>query len=52
MKTPNNENENSDIKHYQKINIFGDSGVGKTSLISLMENYDNDNFNIIPKKFK
>ena len=40
---PKKENaKNSDIKHYQKINIFGDSGVGKTSLISLMENYDND----------
>ena len=46
METPKNENENSEIRHFQKINIFGDSGVGKTSLISLMENYDDDNFKI------
>ena len=32
--------------HYQKINIFGEDGVGKTSFISLMENYSNDNFTI------
>ena len=38
--------KNSDIIHYHKINIFGESGVGKSSLISHMENYDNDNFNI------
>ena len=38
--------KNSDIIHYQKINIFGETGVGKTSLISLMENFDNDNFKI------
>ncbi len=36
----------SDFIHYQKINIFGEAGVGKSSLISLMENYDNDNFKI------
>ena len=27
---------------------MGDSGVGKTSLISLMENYNNNDFEIIP----
>lgn len=36
----------SDCVHYQKINILGDLGVGKTSLISLMENYDDQNFQI------
>ena len=34
------------LEHYKKINIFGESGVGKSSLISLMENYDDDNFEI------
>ena len=33
--------EFSDFIHYQKINIFGESGVGKTSLISYMANYMN-----------
>ena len=38
--------KNSDIIHYQKINIFGEVGVGKSSLISLIENFDDDNFKI------
>ena len=38
------ENKNIIFEHYKKINIFGESDVGKSSLISLMENYDNDNF--------
>ena len=38
--------QDSDIIHYQKINIFGDSDVGKSSLISLMEKYNDDNFKI------
>ena len=38
--------KNSDIIHYQKINIFGEAGVGKSSLISLMENFNDDNFKI------
>ena len=33
-----------DTVHYQKINIFGESEVGKSSLISLLENYNNDNY--------
>jgi len=41
-------NKYSDVRHYQKINIIGDSGVGKTSLIALMENYEDDNYEIIP----
>ena len=40
------EDIENDIIHFQKINIFGDSGVGKTSLISCMENFNNDNFEI------
>ena len=43
--TPNEEEINKkDMIHYQKINIFGEPGVGKTSLISCLENYENDNF--------
>ena len=30
----------SDKIHYQKVNIFGDEGVGKTSLISYLEDYN------------
>ena len=33
-----------DLIHYNKINIFGESFVGKSSLISLMENFSNDDF--------
>ena len=43
------ESKNSDIIHYQKINIFGDAGVGKSSLISHMEKYNDDNFKIKDK---
>ena len=39
-------NNNSKIVHYQKINIFGDSGVGKSSLILHMENYESDDFKL------
>ena len=38
------ENKKIELEHYKKINIFGEAGVGKTSLISLMENFDDDNF--------
>ena len=41
-----NNNKNPDLVHYSKINIFGDSFVGKSSLISLMENFSNDDFKI------
>ena len=40
------ERKKCKLEHYKKINIFGESGVGKSSLISLMENYDDDNFEI------
>ena len=36
----------SDIIHYHKINIFGEEGVGKSTLISHMEYYEDDNFKI------
>ncbi len=35
--------------HYQKINIFGEQDVGKSSLIDLMENYDSYIFKIDSK---
>ena len=38
------DNHKKDMIHYQKINIFGEDGVGKTSFISYLENYDDDNF--------
>ena len=38
------EIKNKDMIHYQKINIFGEPGVGKSSLISYLENYKDDNF--------
>ena len=47
--------EKKNMIHYQKINIFGESGVGKTSLILHMKNYDDDNFkieNILDKSIK
>ena len=40
--------QNKEIIHFKKMNIFGCSGVGKSSLISLIENYNDndDNFHI------
>ncbi len=40
METYEEEYTKSDKIHYQKINIFGDEGVGKTSLISYLENFE------------
>ncbi len=39
-----NQNE-SDFIFYHKVNIFGNTGVGKSTLISLMENYNNKDNN-------
>jgi small GTP-binding protein len=42
-------NENKDFIFYHKVNIFGESGVGKSTLISLMdnsENKDNNDFQV------
>ena len=36
----------NDMIHFHKINIFGDEGVGKTSLISFFENYNNENYEL------
>ena len=38
--------EDKEFIHFKKMNILGYSGVGKSSLISLFENYKNDNFKI------
>ena len=42
----NQNHKNDEFVHFQKINIFGESGVGKSSFISLMDNFNNDNFQI------
>ena len=47
-----NKNKCKNIEHYKKINIFGEEGVGKSSLIALMEHYEDDNFNIENEKEK
>ena len=39
-------NKYDEYVHFQKINIFGMQYVGKSSLISLMENYDSDIFQL------
>ena len=42
-------NKNDEFVYFQKINIFGEAGVGKTSLISYMEKYDFSDFVINPE---
>ena len=37
-------NKNAEFVHFQKINIFGDAGVGKTSFIIYLENYDTTDY--------
>ena len=49
--------DNKDMIHYQKINIFGEPGVGKSSFISYLENYNDDNFiieeqNVLKESFQ
>ena len=41
-------NKNDFLIHYKKINIIGDKGVGKTSLITFFENYHKKEFVIKP----
>ena len=38
--------QNKEMVHFRKINIFGYSGVGKSSFISWLENYNNNEFKI------
>ena len=38
--------KNDEFVHFQKINIFGDSGVGKSSLIEYFENFNNSEYNL------
>lgn len=40
------ENKQNDMIHYHKINIFGEPKVGKKSLVSLLQNFNDDNFKI------
>ena len=41
-----------DYIHYKKVNIFGDSDVGKSSLIELMCNYNDKNYQIKNDNFQ
>ena len=36
--------KNDEYIHYQKINIIGEQGVGKSSFISYLKNYSNKDF--------
>ena len=38
--------ENKEMFHFIKMNIFGESRVGKSSLISWLEKYNDDTFKI------
>ena len=40
----NFNHKNDEFVHYQKINIIGDKGVGKSSFISYLRYYSNNNF--------
>ena len=45
-KINDNDNRNSQMAHFKKINIFGQSNVGKSSLILSIENFLEKNFKI------
>ena len=42
--------QNKEIIHFRKMNIFGYSGVGKSSLISMFEKFNDDNYDIKLKR--
>lgn len=42
-------NKVNETEHYQKIIIFGENGVGKSSFISCLENYEKDDYEIKTK---
>ena len=42
----NQNHKNDEFVHFQKINIFGDLCVGKSSFIKHLDNYNDDNFKI------
>ena len=43
---PKEKNKKKKSVHYQKINVFGEDDVGKSTLISYFENYNNKEFSI------
>ncbi len=43
---PIEKNKKKEYVHYQKINIFGEDDVGKSTLISYFENYNNKEYSI------
>ena len=50
--TKDNSNINAQMVHFKKINIFGNSNVGKSSLILSLTNYLNKDFKIEVKEEK
>ena len=48
MESQDLENDKNLI-HFIKTNIFGDSGVGKSTFISFLEDFKNENFEIMNK---
>lgn len=46
MISKSNNNQKIENVHFQKIVIFGENGVGKSSFISLIENFENDNYRL------
>ena len=38
--------DDKNLFHFIKLNIFGDSGVGKSTFISFLEDFQNENFQI------
>ena len=48
MESKELENDKN-LFHFIKMNIFGDSGVGKSTFISFLEDFKNENFEIMNK---
>ena len=48
MESQELENDKN-LFHFIKMNIFGDSGVGKSTFISFLEDFKNENFEIMNK---
>lgn len=44
---PEINDQDKEMVDFRKINTFGETGVGKSSFISWLENYENDNFQIV-----
>lgn len=49
---PTGENDLLNLVHFKKVNIIGATGVGKRSLLSFIEKYDNKDFQLPEKEEK